>query len=502
MATLVSPEQWPDVEAASPKLALLASPSWRSRLTQLLVALFIYLLPAALLPSAMREDGTEQWLRAGLAHQSVHKVLATSDHPLVVYALMAGGGIQRSDGAGNTWLSADTDLPIRRWTDVEIRALSADPSSPGLVLAGMGGSGSRDPARSAGLYITADGGDAWHSPGRTFAGQQVQAVAVRHEEVGGYLACAATDLGIFCGEIGADDEQSITDASWRSLSWRGSEASVTALAISSGNPTVIYVGTDGLGLYATRDEGKTWVEMALGSTDRRIYDLLVSNSNLDWVCAATDVGVFQSMNGGQSWQLLSGPTRGRRVNALAGHPDSGRTLYAGLQRGGVFFSSDGGTEWVGLKTGLGQPPILSLALDPSDASVLWAGTPDGLWRYVHGQPVAPSTLATPTETPGQAVTPRSTVQPSETASPYGATNTASPVPPTATITLSPTPTRTPTRVVPTATTTPTETPTTTATWTAVPTRTSTPAPSPTATASPTPSATPRPPVPTETKVVR
>jgi hypothetical protein len=56
------------------------------------------------------------------------------------------------------------------------------------------------------------------------------------------------------------------------------------------------------------------------------------------------------------------------------------TLYAALS-GGVYVTYDGGAVWQPLSGGLGPNPLVySVALDPADPSLLYAFTPDGLFR--------------------------------------------------------------------------------------------------------------------------
>jgi photosystem II stability/assembly factor-like uncharacterized protein len=85
---------------------------------------------------------------------------------------------------------------------MEVQALAADPSNPSVLYAGMGGAGSRDPAQSAGLYVTNDGGQTWQTPVKSIAGQEVLAIAVMPRQMAtsspDSVACAATAGGIYC----------------------------------------------------------------------------------------------------------------------------------------------------------------------------------------------------------------------------------------------------------------------------------------------------------------
>src|SRR5437879_7635478 len=69
-----------------------------------------------------------------------------------------------------------------------------------------------------------------------------------------------------------------------------------------------------------------------------------------------------------------GPRVGNRVAAIAGVPGDQSTYYAGAASGGVWKSTDGGNRWTPVFDKQPAAAIGSLAVSPSDPSVVWAGT--------------------------------------------------------------------------------------------------------------------------------
>ena len=65
---------------------------------------------------------------------------------------------------------------------------------------------------------------------------------------------------------------------------------------------------------------------------------------------------------------------GGDVRALVVNPADPATLYAGTSGGGVFKSTNRGTTWTAVNTGLTGTDVLSLALDPANPATLYAGT--------------------------------------------------------------------------------------------------------------------------------
>ena len=75
-----------------------------------------------------------------------------------------------------------------------------------------------------------------------------------------------------------------------------------------------------------------------------------------------------------AWRCI-GPPRGGRVVAVAGDPQDPMTFYFGACAGGVWKTEDGGTYWRNVSDGfLASATIGALAVAPSDANVVYAGT--------------------------------------------------------------------------------------------------------------------------------
>lgn len=229
--------------------------------------------------------------------------------------------------------------------------------------------------------------------------------------------------------------------------------------------------------------------------------------------ASTGIGhVFMSSDFGDTWSQADGNPTNQippPANALPdvpvlrllvdGNDATGHTVLAATDIG-VFRSIDSGADWTSFNQGT-IPAVPVFDLEQNSLGVVFAGTYGrGVYELAgEGDPPGsptptptgtPSATPTPTRTPTPTptvVTPTATATPTRTPTPTPtATATATPTPtPTPTPTTTPTPTVTPTRTpTPTPTATPTRTPTPTATATATPTST------PTRTATPTPTATP------------
>ena len=71
---------------------------------------------------------------------------------------------------------------------------------------------------------------------------------------------------------------------------------------------------------------------------------------------------------------------GNRVSAVIGEVGNPNVYYIGAASGGVFKSVDGGHEWRPIFDDQPAMSIGALALAPSDANVVWAGTGEAFIR--------------------------------------------------------------------------------------------------------------------------
>jgi len=430
--------------------------------TQVLLALFFFALPIVCLPLALRESATGLWVQAGLPQHVVEKVSISADGAPLIHVLVQNRGVYQSADNGATWRQANSGLPSTSWGQVQVQAFAVDTQQPATLYAGMAEIGLADSALRTGLYMSGDGGTTWLAVGRDMVGKAVQAIGVmappaHHVDNPGSSVCVATGAELYCSR---DHGQS-----WSRLDWRGVETSILSIAIRPGQPDVVYLGTKGRGIYRTENGGAAWEAILANLEDVDINHITIAPGQPSLMYLATSSGVYRSLDAGSTWTQLEGPTQERRINAVVAHPSDGSALCAALEHGAASCSSDGGQTWTALRRGLGDVTVLSLAIDPRNESILWAGTTDGIWRHVFESPLSERALpSTETATPSQAI--------DATPAPTG----------TATATPPATPTGVPTRMV-TATTMPTPTMTATATPQPSPTF------SPTATTTATPAAT-------------
>ena len=101
--------------------------------------------------------------------------------------------------------------------------------------------------------------------------------------------------------------------------------------------------------------------------------LLLSTSQIWTVSAVPPVNI---------WRAL-GP-EGGDTYSIAINPLTPTTLYAGTQGGGVFKSTNGGTNWNASNTGLTDPFVWDVAIDPLTPEIMYAAANSGLFKTIDG----------------------------------------------------------------------------------------------------------------------
>lgn len=279
--------------------------------------------------AAIMADETPGLALADLPKVSVQSMTATT-HGNVEYIALHDGLYQsrlyRSDDRGQTWQRAGAE------SDFTIQALAAHPINGSILYAGADG-GPMEAVHS--VWRSVDGGQTW----QPF-----------------YLNFPASPEGII--------------------------PAVTAIAVDPNRPGVLYVGTDGQGVYRF-EEGTGGYELVGSSslTPRHIKNLVMgSNSHL---YGLTNDGLF--VMEGDTWtELASLP---ELPVSLAVAPTDPQLLYVGGTSTGVYRSGDGGQNWQPVSEGLGLVPgvalrVTALIVDQQDPLHVMAATAYGLGSHL------------------------------------------------------------------------------------------------------------------------
>ncbi len=190
------------------------------------------------------------------------------------------------------------------------------------------------------------------------------------------------------------DLKTYQDLRWRSIGPHRGGRSTAAAGVRT-QPNVFYMGATGGGVWKTENFGITWVpvsdgQIATGSIGA--IDVSDSNPNVVYVGTGSEAirsnvilgrGVYRSVDAGRTWQFLGLKDVGQ-IGQIKVHPKNPDIAYVaavgnpfgwGADRG-VYRTKDGGRSWEKVLFLNEQTGVVSIAINWSNPSELYAGA----WR--------------------------------------------------------------------------------------------------------------------------
>jgi photosystem II stability/assembly factor-like uncharacterized protein len=360
--------------------------------------------------------------------------------PDIVYIGSAGGGVWRSNDAGQTWTSQWHDQPI-----LNVGSLAIDTKSPDTVYCGTGeANGSADSYAGVGVFRTQDGGTTWSLlASSTAAGipRRIGVIAIdpfdsMHLILGGVTHDSGDPAAMFSSTDGGKtwarqgfvssnnywcnavvfhpttqgvifatiDEKGSRNGIWRSQdggkSWQQLTAGMpdpstmarTSLAIAPSSPDTMYAiastPTDSvLGVFRSTNQGSTWKSIGgseFAKEGQMTYGncIVVHPTNPNWVlCGGVDLHL--SKDSGKTWTRATqwDADRGKPKYAHADHhalamPASKTGRLYDANDGGMDMSDDGGVNWTNRSNGLAATMFYDIDVAQSDGKQYGGGAQD------------------------------------------------------------------------------------------------------------------------------
>jgi photosystem II stability/assembly factor-like uncharacterized protein len=154
----------------------------------------------------------------------------------------------------------------------------------------------------------------------------------------------------------------------------------------------ICLGTAGWGVWHSPDAGKSWVRhRSPFPLNSRMQALAAHPTQPQTIFAGGDTGLFVSHNAGAKWERIGSQGDVPTIWSLAVDPVEPNILFAGTRPASIYRSSDGGQRWeklavdIAKECSIGTPFVTGVMVDPGDHRTVWAGVEiDGVFRSQDG----------------------------------------------------------------------------------------------------------------------
>ncbi|HEX5422727.1 MAG TPA: hypothetical protein VFW94_04210 [Candidatus Acidoferrales bacterium] len=295
----------------------------------------------------------------------IEAVAGVPDQPDTYYIGAVDGGVWKTTNAGLTWTPLFNHEAV-----ASIGAIAIAPSDDNVIYVGTGEEAPRgDISFGDGVYKSTDGGKSWTNVGLKDTRQIARIIVdprnpdVVYVAAEGHIYGANSERGVFRSTDGGK--------TWQKILYKDEQTGAIDLAMDPGNPRILYAalwqvrrepwhlsdGGPGSGLYKSVDGGSTWqqlsghglptgvlgrvgVAVAGGSNGQRVYALI----------EAKDGGLFRSEDGGTTWHLVNDKqiltTRAWYFTNVFADPHSPNVVY--VANNGFYRSIDGGHSFATL----------------------------------------------------------------------------------------------------------------------------------------------------------
>ncbi|MGR3320189.1 MAG: right-handed parallel beta-helix repeat-containing protein [Candidatus Anammoxibacter sp.] len=308
--------------------------------------------------------GINQWTVSNESEKLgiINDIVIDLENTDIIYIATNSGEIFKSFDKGETWQNKSEGL-----RSDSILALAIDPDNPDILYAGGADT----------IYKSSDGGEIWL---QEKTGIFTNSLVINPIDTNTIYA-GTEGNGILKSEDGGETFKIINQL------LRFKSVRTDSIVINPLNPEILYVAVDdgegtGKGVFKTSDGGRKWKRANKG-LPKDVQGLAINPVNPDILYAGTLFkGVFKTTNGGANWfELKNSPHKQNLTLAVDNlNPD---VIYVGNFGQGVSMTRDGGLSWITLNTQLTSRTINALTIDPIKPSTIYAGSPEGVFRFVH-----------------------------------------------------------------------------------------------------------------------
>jgi photosystem II stability/assembly factor-like uncharacterized protein len=288
----------------------------------------------------------------------------------VVYATSTRRGVFKSDNGGVNWVSANKGLPGRFAYNIVV-----SPSNSQVLYLVTGFD----------IFKSTNGASSWVATSSGLPKQQIAGISIdpKDDQVL-YVATGAGNAVYKTIDGGKRWESASNGINKTNI------IGVSSVTVAPNNSQTVYATTNGIygvingDIYKSIDGGNNWVVITSGLSAPYFNLLSVDPTNSEIIYSRNTNGLYKSSDGGTSWSLM-GNGLDYQVDSLAIDQNNNQILYAGtggVPGNGVYKSINGGTSWTATNDGLTKTTVRAICVDPTNSSIVYAGTFNGIYKTI------------------------------------------------------------------------------------------------------------------------
>lgn len=297
------------------------------------------------------------------SHADHHDVVFHPTQPNIIY-FGTDGGVFRSLDGGETFESCNGGYQSVQFYN----GFACSQQDSALAIGGMQDNGT----------IIYRGTDAWD-----------------RIVLGGDGCCAAIDATNDNIMYGSSQNLNISRSDNRGQSWRriappnagGYVCFVAPYVLGIDKPEIVYAGQDVV--FKSLNRGNIWTRTNNGVPldGNPVFAMAISYQNSNILYAATAPalarpGIFRTLDGGQTWDNITGDLPDRFPGDLAVDPNDDAVVYLtfmGFGTAHVYKSENYGDRWQNIGAGLPDVPTAAIVVDPLFPNNIYAGNDLGVY---------------------------------------------------------------------------------------------------------------------------
>ena len=276
------------------------------------------------------------------------------------------GGIYKTTNGGTSWTDLTNGLVIS-----QIYRIGVSQTDQNVQLAGLQDNGSKKYTGGLNTWVDVHGGDGMEC-------------IVDFNNATSYMYATYITGQIFRNSNGYSTFAE-TKISANIPGGQPTGAWVTPYIMDPTNAAILYAGYDMV--WKTTDRGNTWTTASqVLSSSNKLRSLAIAPSNPNVLYAADQTNMWKTTDGGATnWSTITLPTTSNSLTYIAvknTDPNTVWITYGGYTDGSkVYQSTDGGTSWTNISTGLPNLPVMCIVYykDVTDRDILFVGTDVGVY---------------------------------------------------------------------------------------------------------------------------